>query len=80
MKFKTINPLSYKGGRVERGTIIELPEEEAKAFDPADLAPYAGEESGAVEVEPATTGEGEQETDATETEQAVKPKAKTSRK
>lgn len=65
------------GSRFERGAVIELSDDQAKAFDPLDIAPYTpSNDDGALETEPATTGE--QET--AEVEVPVKAKAKAKRK
>ena len=78
MKYQLTRPLSIMGSRFERGAVVELSDELAKAFDPADIAPYtpSNENDGALETEPATTGE--QET--AEVEVPVKAKAKAKRK
>ena len=39
MKFLTNVALSIKGDRVEKNTELELSEEEAAIYDPADLTP-----------------------------------------
>ena len=78
MIIKLLRPLSIRGSRFEKGAVVDfLSDDEIKAFDPADYEAYTPQvESSAPEVEPATTGE--QET--AETEAAVKPKARRSRK
>lgn len=78
MTIELLRPLSIRGSRFEKGAVIDfLGDDELKAFDPADYKEYTPTvESSAAETEPATTGE--QET--AEVEQAVKPKAKRSRK
>ena len=75
MKYLLKTPQSIHGSRVEAGAVVELSEAEARAFDPADITPYAGSESGAQEPKPATTGGENTEGDA-----AVKPKAKRAKK
>lgn len=39
MFYRTNVALSFKGDRVAKGAQIELSEEEAKVFDPADITP-----------------------------------------
>ena len=43
MLYRLIVPLLIRGDRVERGTEIELSEEQAARFDPADITPVSGE-------------------------------------
>lgn len=77
MIIQLLRPLGIRGQRFEKDAVIDfLSDDEIAAFDTADYKEYAPVESGAVEVEPATTGEVE----TPETEQAVKPKAKSRRK
>lgn len=82
MIIKLLRPLSIRGSRFEKDAVVDfLSDDELKAFDPADYEEYTPTvESSAPEVEPATKGDGEQETAPAETEAAVKPKAKRSRK
>lgn len=65
MKFTLLNPLSLRGSRFERGSIVELTDDELKAIDPTDIAQ-------AVEVEP--TAEVDAPADADEETTEDKPK------
>lgn len=41
-QYKILNPIGY-GGRIERGAIVELPDEVAKAYGAEYVEPYTGE-------------------------------------
>jgi len=70
-KFELLNPVSVHGSRFERGTIVELTDDEVKAFDPADIAP-------ATEVEPTVEETAPVDTDEETTDE--KPKTRRTRK
>lgn len=42
LPYKVLRPLGISG-RVEKGQVVYLTEQEAKAYDPADLIPYEDE-------------------------------------
>ena len=57
-KVELLNPLTFRGSRFERGSIVELSDDEQAAIDPTDIAPATEVvETPVEEVEPVETDE-----------------------